>query len=72
MSVRALQQYLEARDALAQGKTPAATQHLERAVGSPQGNPVIARELPQLLDHRTLAGSALLELLRVEVNRRER
>lgn len=72
MSTRALTEYLEAREALRRGNQSLAATVLEFAVRSPHNNRVLRENLTTLLDHRTLAGSALLELIRVEVGRRER
>ena len=70
MSTQALKSYLEAREALRQGKTNLAALHLETAIRSPRNNQVLRASLEKVLDHKTLAGSAVLELIRVEVQRR--
>lgn len=70
MSTRALKEYLDAREALRQGQAETAAQHLEQAVRSSKDNRVIRGNLGRLLDHKSLAGGAVLELLRVEVQRR--
>lgn len=71
MSLTRLKDYLDAREALAGGQTETAARALERAIRSKPNNPVIRGALAKILDHKTLAGTALLDLLRVEVNRRE-
>lgn len=72
MFTQALKDYIEAREALRGGNSQVAATLLESAVGSPFHNRVLRGNLEKVLDHRTLAGSALLELIRVEVSRRER
>lgn len=72
MSIKPLMEYLESKESLRQGKAPEAGRLLESAVRSPAKNPVLRRSLETLLNHRSLAGQALLNLIRVEANRRVR
>lgn len=70
MSVEALHDYLDARQALANRDSESAAVLLERAIASPPNNPVIRRSLDLCLDHDHPAGEAILEILRVEIGRR--
>jgi hypothetical protein len=70
VSTRALKEYLDAREALRQGKTDLAAGLLEVAIRSPRNNQVLRGSLEKVLNHKTLAGGAVLELIRVEVQRR--
>jgi hypothetical protein len=70
VSTQTLKSYLEARHALRQGKRDLAAAYLETAIRSPRNNQVLRGSLEKVLDHKTLAGSAVLELIRVEVQRR--
>ena len=72
MSTQPLIDYLEARDRLLQGDRAAAIEALEKALGSQSGNPVIARALEQLLDHRSLPGEVALGILRTELRKPSR
>lgn len=69
MATGALVDYLNARQALANHDSETAALLLESAIASPEGNRVIRKNLPALLDHDNLAGEAILELLRVEIGR---
>lgn len=71
MSTRALVRYLDARQALESGDREAAAGELEKAMGSPPDNRQIRQNLELLLDHKTLAGDAILDLLRVEIGRKD-
>ena len=71
MTTRPLKRYLEARDALARGDPEAAAGAVEEAFGAQQGNTFIRQNLDQLLDHESLAGEAVLDLVRVEMQRRD-
>lgn len=64
MSLRPLIDYLEAKEAFARGRRAEAVAALERALGSPANNPVIARSLEELLDHRSLPGEVAMGILR--------
>ena len=70
MSIEAFEHYLEAREALAAGDRVRAGEELEKALGSQPNNATLRGHVERFLDHRTFAGVAALEILRVEVQRR--
>lgn len=70
-SAKPLKRYLEARDALAEGDRTEAIAALKEAFGSQPDNPFIERNVELLVDHETPAGEVLLDLVRVEMNRRD-
>ena len=70
-SAKPLKRYLEARDALAKGDRTEAIAALKDAFGSQPDNPYIDRNVEQLVDHESAAGEVLLDLVRVEMNRRD-
>ena len=67
-STEPLHHYLEARDALNRGDRDGAVEELAAAFGT---SPTVAMEnnLEALLDHGTMPGDVVLDLLRVEVGR---
>ena len=70
-STKPLKRYLEARDALARGDRGEAVAAVEEAFGSQPDNAYIARNVDQLVDDETPVGELVLELVRVEMNRRD-
>lgn len=70
MTTQPLIDYLEAREFLLQGERAEAIAALERALGSPPGNPVLGGSVERLLDHRALAGEVVLHLVAYESARR--
>ena len=70
MSIEALEHYLDAKEALAEGDHDKAAEQLGKALGSPQDNSVLRLHVEKFLNHHTFAGVAALEILRVEVQRR--
>lgn len=70
MTIEALEHYLDAREALAAGNADKAAEQLGKALGSPPGNHILRLNVEKFLNHHTLAGEAALEVLRVEIQRR--
>jgi hypothetical protein len=70
-STKPLKRYLQARDALARGDRDEAVEAVKDAFGSQPDNPYIERHVELLVDHESGAGEVLLDLVRVEMNRRD-
>lgn len=70
MSIEALEHYLDAKEALAEGDPDRAAEQLEKALGSAPDNSTLRANLGRILDRKTLAGRLTLEVLRVEIQRR--
>lgn len=69
MGIESLKRYLDAREALAEGDRETAGHAIEEALGSAPNNPVLRDNVGALLDHKGLAGEAVLEVIRVEMQR---
>lgn len=70
-STEPLKRYLEARDAVARGDLEEAAAAAEEAFGSQPNNRYIRENVEKLLDHESAAGEVLLDLVRVEMQRRD-
>lgn len=70
MGTQALIAYGNAREALRRGAENTAAAQLGIACGGMGSTQVIRDNVAKLLDHQTLAGALVLELIRVEVGRR--
>ena len=69
VSIVPLKDYLRAQDCLRRQDRTGAVKALNDCLGSPD-NSIVEQHLDMLLNHETIAGQGVLEILRVELNKR--